>query len=62
MTDRDALGRAVELLRQLDGKREQLERVGDVDEALGLFEEIHDLVRQAHAELERAKMDADARP
>ncbi len=62
MTDRDALGRAVELLRQLDAKREQLERVGDVDEALGLFEEIHDLVRQAHAELERAKMDADARP
>jgi hypothetical protein len=56
----DALGHAEELLARLEAARGQLEQAEDPDAALELLDEIAQLAREAHAEIERAKHELDA--
>jgi hypothetical protein len=61
----DALARAEQLLRSLDEKRSELERLaeaGDVDgdAAVDLITELAELARQIETELTRARGLADA--
>jgi uncharacterized protein YoxC len=61
----DALARAEQLLEQLNGKREELERLAaaedvDGDAAVDLIAELAELARQIEAELTRARNLADA--
>ncbi len=51
----DPLAQADALLARLEMAREQLEQAEDPDRALELLEEIAQLAREAHAEIERAK-------
>ena len=65
MSVEEALGRAEELLQQLDGRRAELERLaeaGDVDgdAAVDLITEIAELARGIEAELTKARNIADA--
>ena len=60
-----ALGRAEELLAQLNGKRDELERLAQADDidgdaAVDLIADLADLARQIEAELTRARTIADA--
>ena len=55
----DALGHAEELLARLEAVREQLEQTEDPDAALELLDEIAQLAREAHAEIERAKHELE---
>lgn len=57
MSSTDPLGRAEQLLAQLEGKRAALEQTEDPDAALELLDEIARLARDAHAEIERAKRE-----
>jgi hypothetical protein len=57
-----ALDRASELLDQLEEKRAKLEATSDPDEAVDLLGEITELAKEAHAEIERARREADAQP
>jgi hypothetical protein len=61
----DALARAEELLRRLDERRAELERLaesGDVDgdKAVDVIAELAELAKQIEAELTRARTLADA--
>jgi len=61
----EALGRAEELLAQLNGKRDELERLARADDidgeaAVDLIADLADLARQIEAELTRARATADA--
>jgi len=61
----EALGRAEELLGELNAKREELERLAaaddiDGDAAVDLISELAELARQIEAELTRARNLADA--
>jgi len=61
----DALGRAEELLGQLNERREKLERLAaaddvDGDAAVDLIAELAELARQIEGELTRARNLADA--
>ena len=63
-TSEDALGRAEELLAELNGKRDELERLAQADDidgdaAVDLIAELAELARQIEAELTRARADAD---
>ena len=63
-TSEDALGRAEELLAELNGKRDQLERLAQADDidgdaAVDLIADLAELARQIEAELTRARADAD---
>ncbi len=65
MTAEDALGRAEELLRELDARRAELERLAeaedlDGDAAVDVITEIAELARRIEAELTRARNLADA--
>jgi hypothetical protein len=51
----DPLGRAEQLLAQLEAARAKLEQTEEPDAALELLDEIASLAREAHAEIERAK-------
>jgi hypothetical protein len=55
----DPLGQAEQLLVRLEVARERLEATEDPDTALELLEEIAQLARDAHAEIERAKDQID---
>jgi hypothetical protein len=55
----DPLGQAEQLLARLEVARERLEATEDPDTALELLEEIAQLARDAHAEIERAKDQID---
>ena len=60
----EALGRAEELLAQLNAKRDELERLAQADDidgdaAVDLIADLADLARQIEAELTRARADAD---
>ena len=60
----EALGRAEELLAQLNAKRCELERLAQADDidgdaAVDLIADLADLARQIEAELTRARADAD---
>jgi cell division FtsZ-interacting protein ZapD len=61
----EALARAEELLRKLNGRREELERLTEADDVDGeavvdLIAELAELARQIEAELTRARTLADA--
>jgi hypothetical protein len=58
----DALGQAAALLDQLEEKRAALEATDDPDTAVELLAEITELAKEAHAEIERARREADAQP
>ena len=58
----DPLERASELLGQLEEKRAQLESTADPEAAVDLLGEITELAKEAHAEIERARREADAQP
>jgi hypothetical protein len=65
VTAEDALGRAEELLRELDARRAELERLAeaedlDGDAAVDVITEIAELARRIEAELTRARNLADA--
>jgi hypothetical protein len=51
----DPLARAETLLAQLEATRVKLEQTEEPDAALELLDEIAQLAREAHAEIERAK-------
>lgn len=55
----DPLARAEELLAELEARRATLEQTEDPGEALDLLDEIARLAREAHAEIERAKEEAE---
>lgn len=56
----DPLSNADQLLTRLEAARAKLEQTEDPDAALELLDEIAQLAREAHAEIERAKHEADA--
>ncbi|CAN5714494.1 hypothetical protein BH20ACT14_BH20ACT14_18060 [soil metagenome] len=61
----DALGRAEELLTDLNRKRDELEQLANADDidgdaAVDLIADLADLARQIEAELTRARTIADA--
>ena len=61
----EALGRAEELLAQLNAKRDELERLAQADDidgdaAVDLIADLADLARQIETELTRARTIADA--
>jgi len=55
----DPLSNAETLLTRLEAARERLEQTEDADTALELLDEIAQLAREAHAEIERAKDQVD---
>jgi hypothetical protein len=57
----DPLDRASELLAKLEEARARLEQTDDPDSAVDLLDEITELAKEAHAEIERARREADAR-
>jgi len=57
----DPLDHAASLLGQLEEKRSALEATEDPDAAVDLLGEITELAKEAHAEIERARREADAR-
>jgi hypothetical protein len=57
----DPLDHAAELLDRLEAKRAELEGTEDPDLAVDLLGEITELAKEAHAEIERARREADAR-
>lgn len=58
----DPLDRASQLLGQLEEKRAELESTEDPEAAVDLLGEITELAKEAHAEIERARREADAQP
>ena len=58
----DPLDHAAELLDRLEAKRAELEGTEDPDLAVDLLAEITELAKEAHAEIERARREADAQP
>jgi hypothetical protein len=56
----DPLDRASDLLAKLEAARARLEETDDPDTAVELLGEITDLAKEAHAEIERARREADA--
>lgn len=56
----DPLVNAEDLLARLEAARATLEGTEDPDTALELLDEIAQLAREAHAEIERAKHEVDA--
>jgi hypothetical protein len=58
----DPLDHASELLARLEQKRAELETTEDPDSAVDLLGEITELAKEAHAEIERARREADAQP
>ena len=66
-TSDEALGRAEELLEQLNAKREALERLAQADDvdgeaAVDVIAELAELARQIEAELTRARTLAENAP
>ena len=55
----DPLSNAEALLARLEAAREQLEQTHDAESALELLDEIAQLARETHAEIERAKDHVD---
>jgi hypothetical protein len=58
----DPLDHAATLLAQLEEKRAQLEQTEDPEAAVDLLSEITELAKETHAEIERARREADAQP
>jgi hypothetical protein len=61
-TSADPLDHASELLAKLEAARARLEETDDAEAAVDLLGEITELAKEAHAEIERARREADAQP
>ena len=59
MSAADPLAHAEQLLGRLEAARAKLEQTEEPDTALELLDEIAQLAREAHAEIERAKHELD---
>jgi hypothetical protein len=63
VTAEESLGRAEELLGELEATRAQLEQLAesaDVDGAIDALARLAELAKQVEAELQRARREADA--
>jgi hypothetical protein len=63
VTAEESLGRAEELLGELEATRAELERLSeseDVDGAIDALARLAELAKQVEAELQRARREADA--
>ena len=60
MNAEDSLGRAEDLLKQLEAAREQLEATDDPNQAIEVLQELADLAKQIEAELHAARQAAEA--
>jgi len=60
MSTTDPLDHAAALLDRLEEKRAALEATEDPGAAVELLGEITELAKEAHAEIERARREADA--
>ena len=63
MTADDSLGRAEQLLGELEATRAELEQLSeseDVDGAIDALARLAELAKQVEAELQRARREADA--
>ena len=63
MTAEESLGRAEELLGELEATRAELEQLSeseDVDGAIDALARLAELAKQVEAELQRARREADA--
>ena len=63
MTAEESLGRAEELLGELEATRAELEQLSeseDVDGAVDALARLAELAKQVEAELQRARREADA--
>jgi hypothetical protein len=63
VTAEESLGRAEELLGELEATRAQLEQLSeseDVDGAIDALARLAELAKQVEAELQRARREADA--
>ena len=56
----DSLGRAEDLLKQLEAAREKLESTDDPNQAIEVLQELADLAKQIEAELHAARQAAEA--
>lgn len=62
MTADESLDRGEELVGRVESLREQLEGTDDPDRAIEILGEVSQLAKEAEAELQRARREADARP
>lgn len=60
MTAEEALARAEALLVRLEETRVKLEETEEPQAAIELLTELGELAKEVHAEIERAKREADA--
>jgi hypothetical protein len=56
----DSLGRAEELLAKFEAARERLESTDDPNQAIEVLQELADLGKQIEAELQAARLAAEA--
>ena len=62
MTGDESLERGEALVGRVESLREQLESSDDPEQAIEILGEVSQLAKEAEAELQRARRDADARP
>lgn len=62
MTADESLDRGEELVGRVESLREQLETTDDPERAIEILGEVSQLAKEAEAELQRARREADARP
>jgi exonuclease VII small subunit len=62
MTADESLDRGEELVGRVESLREQLEGTDDPERAIEILGEVSQLAKEAEAELQRARREADARP
>ena len=60
MTADESLGKAEQLLAQLEAARTRLEATDDPDQAIGVLQELAELAKQVEAELQRARQAAES--
>ena len=62
MTADESLERGEALVGRVESLREQLESTDDPEQAIEILGEVSQLAKEAEAELQRARREADARP
>ena len=62
MSADESLERGEALVGRVESLREQLESTDDPEQAIEILGEVSQLAKEAEAELQRARREADARP
>ena len=62
MTADESLEHGEALVGRVESLREQLESTDDPEQAIEILGEVSQLAKEAEAELQRARREADARP